>query len=501
MSNSIRLPAFASFVGKLTYALSSLIALPLYIRFLGAESVGLFGFFTTLLMMFMAVEGGLCSSFTRELARNGRLQKIAPSRYAFRLCGVANTYFAAFLGLGIIVACIVFILSAPATKYWLEFNGLSESVVITAIRWMGVFIGLNFLVIIIQAGLLGREKQVTLNAAYIPYSLLRTLGALFFLFFLGENATVSSFFVFQCIVQVFYVLVLLFLFYVTIETSWWRFMPRLRYLTRGLRFGAGVLFISLTSVVVIQADKFYLSGTLSLGEYGVYTLAVTFASVPYIMSSALYAVLFPRFSFFMAGHRHAEVSSLFQSTFSWFTIILLPLVLLSLWFSSYPLTLIFNDIEIINGISHLLPVLLAGTAIQALLIVPFALQLSVGWTSLVLRLNLFALPIILIVLPFAVKLFGPIGAALVWLLYNVISFFVIMSFMIKRFPFIRRGFWSFCEVSLSHFILLLIIFFLLKNFFLNSLDPVFAILIIGMSTLICVLVTSWVFRKRLTEFS
>ena len=501
MSRNFRFSALASLIGKLTYALSSLVVLPFYVRFLGNESVGLFGFFTTILMVFMAVEGGLSSSFTRELARSARLQVFAPSRYEFRLCGIANTYFSSFLGLGVIVAAMIFFLSGPATRYWLEFQGLPEAVVINSIRWMGGFIGFNFLVLIVQAGLLGRQKQLELNAVYIPYSLLRTLGALLYLYALDEKATIEYFFAFQCVVQSLYVLALVVLFYSSVGRSWWRFPPQVRYLTRGFRFGAGVLFISLTSVVVIQADKFYLSGALPLGEYGVYTLAVTFAGVPYIISSALYAVLFPRFSSCVAGRRETEISAIFQSSFSGFTILLVPLVLASWWFSSYPLALIFRDTAVVEGVAHVLPVLLTGTAIQSLMIVPFALQLSVGWTSLALKLNLLALPLILIGLPLAVDGWGSLGAAWVWLSYNLISFFVIIYFMIKRFPFLKEGLLGARKVFICLWLMLFTLYFLLDTFLLKFFGKPLAITLITVSTLTAIALITWVFRRKLAEFS
>ena len=47
----------ASVSGKIVYALSSLVSLPLLTKLLGAESIGLIGFFTTLLMVMMVLEG------------------------------------------------------------------------------------------------------------------------------------------------------------------------------------------------------------------------------------------------------------------------------------------------------------------------------------------------------------------------------------------------------------------------------------------------------------
>lgn len=93
MLPNLRALVLASFTGKAVYALSSLAALPVLTWMLGQESMGLLGFFTTLVMVFMALDGGLTSSVTRELARLATLRLRAPRRYYLLVFAAANTYF------------------------------------------------------------------------------------------------------------------------------------------------------------------------------------------------------------------------------------------------------------------------------------------------------------------------------------------------------------------------------------------------------------------------
>lgn len=496
----LRVLTLASLLGKLVYAVSSLAVLPFYVRLLGPEPVGLLGFFTSLLMVFMAIDGGLTSAITREIGSLQGLRTRSPRRYRLRLYAVANSYFTVFLLLGLLVGAIVIFNSDFLMTHWLNFNGISPTVVRDSICWMGVFIGLNLPVLIVQAALVGGEMQVEFNAMYVPYSLLRTLGALGFLYVIGDSANIEVFFAYQVAIQLFYLIALLVAFY---RDDWkfaLRLRPSLEHVRRGLRFGAGVLMISLSSAIVIQADKIYLSGALPLSDYGVYTIAITFASMPYIVSSALYAVLFPRFSassFVGDSHR---IYALYRSAFTGLALILVSMVLGVCWFSAYPLRLMFDE-KLVSEISGVLPILMAGTAIQALLIVPFSLQLATGWTSLSLRINLIAIPLVVIFLPITVSRFKMNGAACVWLGYNLFAFVTTMYWMRRRFLYLAPIPSQFVKILALLLIITVPVFAVLHFWILPELSELLSVLCIALCGLLTLASAGMIFKNDLEGFS
>ena len=99
---SIRTLFLASFSGRVIFAASSLISLPLLTKILGAEAVGLIGFFTSLLMVLMVLEGGLTSSIIHKVAASVRCEQYAPARHRKATKILSKTYFALVLVRGVI---------------------------------------------------------------------------------------------------------------------------------------------------------------------------------------------------------------------------------------------------------------------------------------------------------------------------------------------------------------------------------------------------------------
>lgn len=496
MLPKLRTLVLASFFGKLVYALSSLAVLPIMTWMLGQESVGLLGFFTSLLMVFMALDGGLTSSVTREMAGLSSLKHRSLRRYRIHAISVTNTYMLLFLAIGVFVSATIALSADFLATSWLKVEDLELSKVRLAIFGMAIFIGLNFPVMILQAALHGREMQVELNLLYVPYAILRTLGVLGVLYLLGDSASIELYFMFQAVLQLLYLFCLMLIFYGGQMAANWQVSPSLRFLRRGFVFGSGVLMISLTSVVVVQIDKLYLSGHLSLENYAVYALAGTFASIPYIFSSALYAAIFPRFSVYNSENQMPRLAGVFHSAFCGFTIILTSICMAAWFFSDYPLRLIF-DKALAEEVAGIMPILLTGTALQALLIVPFALQLAVGWTSLTLRLNLLSIPIILLVLPRAVDDYGAAGAAWVWLFYNIIAFIITLYFVVIRFPFLRRSLKGIVRAAVFLIFLLLPAFLALEWWIFPNLSDVLVVISLFGLGVFSVAIAGWCFRKDL----
>lgn len=499
MRSDLRVLVVASFAGKLVYALSSLAVLPVLAWLLGQESVGLLGFFTSLLMVFMALDGGLTSALTRELAGLAGLRERAPRRYRLYAFAVTNTYLLLFLALGLLVSLAVGLSAQWLSTAWLQVEGLALSQVRQSILWMGLFIGLNFPVLILQAALQGREMQVALNLLYVPYALLRTLGVLALLYLVGDRASIELYFLLQVLLQVLYLLGLLLVFFRAGGRAGWCVRPAWRFVRRGLRLGAGVLMISLTSVVVVQIDKLYLSGMLTLAQYSVYALAGTFASIPYIFSSALYAALFPRFSANAMAGDMQRLAQVFQAALCGFAIVLGTLCIATWLFAVLPLRLIFEP-TLAASVAEILPLLLTGTALQALLIIPFALQLAVGWTALALRLNLCAIPLIILALPLMVAAQGAVGAAWVWLLYNLLAFVLTLYFVARRFPFVLAILVRLAKVLGVLFALAVPLFLAGKIWLIPGLADGLAVGVLALLGLALVGLTGWCFRKDLAKF-
>lgn len=497
---SLRLLFLASFSGRVVYAIASLATLPFFAGSLGVEVVGLIGFFNTLLMVMMVLEGGLTSSLINLIAKNNQKKSYAPKRYEMHSCSVINSFFIIFFVLGVIVSSSVGFLAPYLAEQWLNAKDLPVSVISDSIEWMGVFVGLNFLVVVAQGVLAGREQQVSMNFFYVVYAVFRTVGVVLLFLVLDEFASAVGYFKLQVCFQAVYLISLLVVVYKGGGAVIFRVKPNLRFFMNGSKYSASIFALSITSVLVVQFDKFYLSGFVSLDDYAAYSLASTIAGVPYVLSSALYSVLFPRFSTCIAKGRLEEVEGIFRSAICGVAILMLVFCIAIWMFSIIPLRLLF-DYNLAEDVSSVLPTLIVGVAIQSLLMVPFALQLANRWTTLALRLNLLLVPIFLILLPLMVKEMGVVGAAYAWLVYNGLSFFGTIFFMVRRFEYIASSFWVIRRVLGFMIPASLVIFYLVNMVVVDSMSDMGSVLLILLASIFLVLVGFLRFRRELVGFS
>jgi O-antigen/teichoic acid export membrane protein len=421
------------------------LALPLATHLLGAEAMGLVGFFATLLMVLMVAEGGLTSNIIHRMARSMVISREKAARNQAGDMSMTSTYFAVFVAVGVLVFLMLGLSSGLIVEHWLNAESLGNETVRRSIWFMAAFIGLNFPVMLLQAVLVGKERQMALNALFIPYSILRTVGVLLPLYLMPHLRSVDAYFFLQAVVQIMYFLILVWMAYRCTGFLPWLHRWKFAYLRRGYKYGSGVLLISITSILTTQYDKAYLSGHISLESFGYYSLASTLAGVAYIFSTAFNSVLFPRMAAYFAARDEQRVERIHTASLCIVASLLSLLCCAVLLFKDLLLGVLFAP-TVAAGVSSVVAILMVGTSLQALLIVPFALQLATKWTTLAFRLNLAAIPVILVALPLMVGQLGAKGAAWVWLLYNVYSLALTFFFVCRRHDYLVKGVFACAKV-------------------------------------------------------
>jgi len=328
----------ASFSGKLIYALASVISLPLAAYVLGAEAVGLVGFFTTLLMVLMVLEGGLTSNVIQRLAR---IRGVASADRSMRsVRALVNTYLLVFSAVGLIAACAISLASPALVSHWLKLTDISQDQALYALYCMAIFIGLNLPVMLLQGVFVGNELQYPLNKVYIVYSLMRTLGILGLVHSVPAFGGVTGYFTLQVLIQLMYVATLMYVLYRRDLLGAGRVHKK--YVLSGLAFSRGVFLISLTSVITVQYDKLFMSGALGLQDYAYYSLASTIAGFPYIFSTAFNTVLFPRFSRDLRAGELARIEKVFRAALVLFALIMTIMCSAVFWYAGAALHMMFE---------------------------------------------------------------------------------------------------------------------------------------------------------------
>ena len=99
-------------------------------------------------------------------------------------------------------------------------------------------------------------------------------------------------------------------------------------------FSANLSLLTVVWGIVSQIDKLMLSTTLTLEEFGYYSLAVSAASLIMVLSAPLSQYLMPRFTTLIANKRRDEYLSLYVKSYAVLSITLITLGLFMFVFSS-----------------------------------------------------------------------------------------------------------------------------------------------------------------------
>ncbi len=101
-------------------------------------------------------------------------------------------------------------------------------------------------------------------------------------------------------------------------------------------------------------------------------------------------------------------------------VMILPVAAVVALFSREIMHLWTGNLEIANNTAPIVSILVAGTALNGLMNLPYALQLSHGWTRIGIAINAFFIVTLVPAIILMTLRFGAVGAASVWLGLNVI---------------------------------------------------------------------------------
>ena len=388
----------------------SLAFIPLYIQYLGIESYGLIGFFTTLQAWLLLLDLGLSPALNREMARFS----------AGAVCGDAirallRSTEVIYVASGCLIALFVAVLSPLIAGYWLRPEALSPATVAHAVGLMGLVVSLQWMANLYRGALLGLQHQVWLSAAGAVAVTVRSGGAVLVLAFI--DPTITAFLYFQCVASAAESLVM----------GWYlrRKLPRQaspRFSLGALRtiagFAAGLSIAMLLATLLTQLDKLLLARLLPLGQFGYFALAVTVSSSLSVLITPLSNVAFPRLSEMVAARDDTALSQQYHRFAQLLSIGLLPPALVLCLFSERVVFLWTGDIVTTQAVAPLLSIWVVGTALNGLMHLPHAAQLAHGWPRLSAILNTVAVLLMVPALLIFVPRYGAVAAAWIWVAIN-----------------------------------------------------------------------------------
>ncbi len=420
----VRRNVIANLIGNGWVALISIAFIPLYIHFIGVEAYGLVGFYMTLQAVFAVLDMGLTATMSRELAKLS-----SSDENAQQMRNLVRTLEWVYWGIALMIMFAVVLLAPWIATQWLNANTISQPVLTDSVMLMGMIIATRMLYGFYSGGLLGLQKQVLLNVIKITIETLKSGGVVLVLWWVSSEIT--TFFLWQLAISVIGVCIMLVTLWKCIPATKQRTFFQLSIFQSIWRFAAGMSAITVLSAVLVQMDKVVLSKMLTLQSFAYYSLASTVAVGLYVIIGSVYTSAYPRFIQLLASREELALKRFYHKSCQMMTVLVMPLAMVISFFSLQILQVWTRDGTVAGQSAPILSILVIGTALNGMMSLPFALQLSHGWTRLAAAMNLVAIIILLPALVLAVRSYGASGAAVIWLLLNA-GYLVFGLFLMHR---------------------------------------------------------------------
>lgn len=423
----------ANSISQLYVSIVGILIVPYYILLLGQEVYGLIGFFSLMQACFFILDVGLSSTISRETTRfrSGSLA-LASYRRIYKILQFI------FLGLSLVGSLIMLSLTDTIVSQWLDINSLDETTVVYCIQMMSFCIVFRWLGGFYRGVVVGWEKFVWLSWFTAILSTIKHVGVLLTMHLFGYTPVI--FFMHQLIVSLIELLLISYKAFSahpkksgTEEVKTWSLYEVKHILNFSLTIG----FSTLLWVLITQLDKFVLSGILSLGDYGVFTLAVLAANGIMIITIPISSVLMPRLAYLYSERKMMELKKVYRNYTQLVTVVVgASSITLAVAAESF-LFAWTGDISLARRAAPILCLYSIGNGFLAISGFAYYLQYARGELRyhIIGSIGFFIL-LAPVVLYLSIYL-GGFGASLAWLVMNILYFFVWVAVIHKS---IERGF-------------------------------------------------------------
>ena len=416
----------ANLLGNGVTAVVALLCIPVYVHYLGVEAYGLIGIFASLQVIFSVLDMGLSATLNREFARLSVLEQGAVEQknllrtFEYIYGGIAT-------GIGIII-----ILCAPViSRHWLSATVITPQTMQFALVQMGILLALRWPTALYAGGFNGLQKQVLYNMINTGSELIKAIGAIVVLAFV--NNSISSFFYWQIIITCGTLVVLHIILWKSLPITSEKPSFSKALLVQNKAFATGIGATSLLVIILTQADKIILSKLLDLTTFGYFTLASAIASSIFRIIFPVSQAVYPRLVQLVHSHKNAELIRTFHAACQFIALAVVPISLLIIFFSKEVVLIWTQDAVVTASVYPLLRILMIGSVCNALVTIPYMLQLAYGWTKLGLYQNLVAIILLIPSMIYLTNLYGANGAVWVWSILNACYIIFSMPVMFARY--------------------------------------------------------------------
>jgi O-antigen/teichoic acid export membrane protein len=422
---STKANVIANYVGQIWRAAIGLLFIPIYIKYLGIEAYGLMSIFAMLQAWLVLLDLGMRPTLSREMARYTagvhNAQSIRDLLRSVETIAITTAAFIAFL---------MWLASSWMATRWLTAATIPTPVLSSALSLIGIVLGFRFVESVYASTIVGLQRQVVDNAISVSMATLRGVGAIGVLAYISP--TIEAFFVWQAVVSLITVVLYMGFAYRSLPASQHPAQFSLPAVINIGRFAMGMTLISSLALLLTQVDKLFLSRMLTLKSFSYYALAATIANSLYLLVAPITTAFYPRFTELVATNDAAGLRLAYHQAAQFVTVAMGAAAIILIFFSDRILYLWTGDPILTHQAAPLLSLLAFGTFLNALMWVPYQIQLAHGWTALIVKTNIAAVLILVPAIIWFVPKYGAIAAAWIWMTLNGGYLIFLIFFMHRR---------------------------------------------------------------------
>ncbi|MDN3658335.1 oligosaccharide flippase family protein [Ferruginibacter paludis] len=426
LTTSLKANIVANFSGNGFMAVINLLFIPVYLKYIGSEGYGLIGVFASIQSILYILDSGLSTTLNKELA--GLSSGVSNKQ---RIVNLVKTLETVYWPVAILVGIIALAASWFLATSWVQAKGLSEETVLHAFFILSITLVFQFPVGFYAGGLLGLQRHLLYNAVRVLFAIVKNIGAVLLLMYYSNSVIV--FFTWNFIITVLTVLCYRFLLRGLIAGDSFKAKFDLGELKRVAKFSGGMAAISLSAILMLQADKVVLSKTILLADFGYYTIAVTLGMAVLQIVNPVAQSFFPKFSYLAALNKQDQLKETYHSCCQLVSIIIFPASLVIIFFTKEVLLLWTHNATTVENTWYVARLFSIGTAINAVASILFSFTFALNWTKFAVYISIYYAIIITPSIAIITWLYGTTGAGYCWIVFNVINLVFVPYVIHKKF--------------------------------------------------------------------
>lgn len=426
-------------VGQSVLLILGFIAIRYVFRLMGEDALGIILFTLTLSNILTAVlEMGICSTMVREVSSHIEDEP----RYIHELIRTASLfYWTAYvlLVLGILVFAPIVV------GRWVRLESMDIATATEVVRVLGIGAVVSIPRALYMSLIRGLQRMELNNIIDVSTSVVQQMGIITVLINGGDLLSVAWWMSLSFGLSV--------VAYIGVAQRWfpWRaFVPgyRTAVVRRNFDYSSRMTWISLLSMVQLQADKLIVSKLLPLGFFGYYSFAYsTVSKGGALITGAIVQAAFPALSSSFRARGPSGMMSQYRKLQELVLFGTIPLFA-GIAFAALPVLSVVFSPTVARLLLYPIVLLALGFYMNGVMNIPYVFSLAVGKPEISAKANLIALFLVLPATWLLIRHFGLNGAAFSWVFYHLFAYAYTIPRICREclnIP-VRSWYWQFLRV-------------------------------------------------------